>query len=317
MDDTSTEFAQLTITPIETLVACNHILDTVDSAIRSPFTDQTSTGEIGDICVEVTELYQQDIWPLITLEKSSVGRLIDRILGLASSWLELSPLFDANDRKTKMLKQYLEGQLNFLATGVEVNDNGIIKNRDMVLVRQASYTELISLTDFSHCTTENFMLYYRKFLTEMIWRMGDPLERLFAPRFKGEFRRLVKHTDRAGLPEHFGSLSVFDSASTVTTCAPLVTCAASPDLTACPDTLIEDSVSEGIPHKLPTLKYVAVIETDTDKAIYALEPSHVNEKDRKLMDSAQAMCNAMISKGYGGKVKLQDMMDIAVKMAKK
>lgn len=67
----------------------------------------------------------------------------------------------------------------------------------------------------------------------------------------------------------------------------------------------------------PMLNYIAVIKTATDEAIFNLDVSDVNVNKRRVMSSAQDMCTEMVSKGYEGKVKLQDIMDMAVKMAKK
>ncbi|CAN9210013.1 hypothetical protein AA0117_g2661 [Alternaria alternata] len=67
----------------------------------------------------------------------------------------------------------------------------------------------------------------------------------------------------------------------------------------------------------PTLKYVAIIEAHTDKAFFKFSPSDINEKKRKIINSAKDMCTQMVSKGYGGKVKRQDIMDTALNMAKK
>ena len=67
----------------------------------------------------------------------------------------------------------------------------------------------------------------------------------------------------------------------------------------------------------PTLKYIAIIETNTDKAFLNFDPSDINEKKREILNSAKEMCTQMVSKGYGGKVKRQDIMDTALNMAKK
>ena len=63
------------------------------------------------------------------------------------------------------------------------------------------------------------------------------------------------------------------------------------------------------------LKYIAVIETATDKAIFNLDISDVNEKKHRLMRTTQGMCTDMVSNGYEGKVKLQDIMDMVVEIA--
>lgn len=65
------------------------------------------------------------------------------------------------------------------------------------------------------------------------------------------------------------------------------------------------------------LNYIAVIKTATDKAIFNLDISDIDVNTRRVISRAQDMCTEMVSKGYEGKVKLQDIMDMAVKMAKK
>jgi hypothetical protein len=86
-------------------------------------------------------------------------------------------------------------------------------------------------------------------------------------------------------------------------------------LTEHPDKITSD-ITEQQAVLPPTLKYIAIIETNTDKAFFNFDPSDINEKKREILNSAKEMCIQMVSKGYGGKVKLQDIMDIAVDMAK-
>ncbi|CAN9196095.1 unnamed protein product [Alternaria alternata] len=54
------------------------------------------------------------------------------------------------------------------------------------------------------------------------------------------------------------------------------------------------------------------------ESLSAVDESSTNpQKKRKIINSAKEMCTQMVSKGYGGKVKLQDIMDTALNMAKK
>ena len=95
---------------------------------------------------------------------------------------------------------------------------------------------------------------------------------------------------------------------------PSTTRATSPALTERP----ANADADDEPTKLPTLKYIAIIETDSDnKAIFDLEFADVNQDKHKVLVIAQDMCTEMVSKGYESKVKLQDIMEMAVKMAKK
>jgi len=71
------------------------------------------------------------------------------------------------------------------------------------------------------------------------------------------------------------------------------------------------------PAEPPTLKYIAVIETATEKAIFNIDINKVDEKQHKILVNAKDMCNEMASKGYDGKMKLQDVMDMTVQMATK
>jgi hypothetical protein len=98
---------------------------------------------------------------------------------------------------------------------------------------------------------------------------------------------------------------------------PLTTRPTSPALTERPEDTNSGDSNARKPPLPPVLEYIAVIRTGTDKAIFHLDISDVNEKKRRVMNSAKDMCTEMVSKGYEGKVKLQDIMDMAVKMAKK
>jgi hypothetical protein len=89
-----------------------------------------------------------------------------------------------------------------------------------------------------------------------------------------------------------------------------------PALTEHPANTANDNCRDKQPTKLPTLKYVAIIETDTDQAFFNLNSSDINEKKRKVLENAKEMCTEMASEVYGGKVKLQDIMDMVFKMAK-
>jgi hypothetical protein len=67
----------------------------------------------------------------------------------------------------------------------------------------------------------------------------------------------------------------------------------------------------------PTLRYIALIETSTDEAIFDLEPADINAETNKTLHTAKDMCTQMVAKGYGGTVKMQDILDMAVKLAEK
>jgi hypothetical protein len=66
--------------------------------------------------------------------------------------------------------------------------------------------------------------------------------------------------------------------------------------------------------EFPTLKYMAVLETSTDKAIFEIEPKYVNDTIRNKMAVGSKVCTQMIGKGYGEKVKMQDIFDVAVQL---
>ena len=107
---------------------------------------------------------------------------------------------------------------------------------------------------------------------------------------------------------------VLDTDSFGNILTPSTTRTTSPALTerADNDTAESDAI------KLPTIKYITIIETDNDnKAIFDLEFADVNQDKHKVLVIAKDMCTEMVSKGYESKVKLQDIMEMAVKMAKK
>jgi outer membrane protein OmpA-like peptidoglycan-associated protein len=97
---------------------------------------------------------------------------------------------------------------------------------------------------------------------------------------------------------------------------PLTTRASSPALTEHPGNTANDDSREEQPTKLPTLEYTAIIRTDTDEILFDLGSSDINQKTRKVLDNMKEMCTGIRLQDYGGKAKLQNIMDMASKMAK-
>ena len=98
---------------------------------------------------------------------------------------------------------------------------------------------------------------------------------------------------------------------------PSTTRATSPALTERQGDFTANRTTESKVAEPPTLKYIAVIETATEKAIFNLDTNKVDEKQHKILVNAKDMCNEMASMSYGGKTKLQDVMDLTVQMATK
>jgi hypothetical protein len=106
-----------------------------------------------------------------------------------------------------------------------------------------------------------------------------------------------------------------DDTSTVAMLTPSETRATSPALTERPTSLERNQNQQPTP--IQTLRYIALIETSTYEAIFDLEPADINAETHKTLHTAKDICTQMVAKGYGGAVKLQDILDMAVKMAAK
>ncbi|KAI4908143.1 hypothetical protein J4E90_008767 [Alternaria incomplexa] len=212
----------------------------------------------------------------------------------AAGWLRRSPLFE--DTRNE-LAQYLELPAGFSASTLRIMNNGAIFNRSAVLLQQSTREYYLTITNQYGflSNAESNKQKYRAFLTQLMWMREDPIARMFKSDFKGEFQDHSKVTDIGGLSYQLESFSV-----------------AALTERADNDTAESDAI------KLPTLKYIAIIETDNDnKAIFDLEFADVNQDKHKVLVIAKDMCTEMVSKGYESKVKLQDIMEMAVKMAKK
>ena len=105
--------------------------------------------------------------------------------------------------------------------------------------------------------------------------------------------------------------------STVAMDTPSTSRATSPALTERQGDFTANRTTESKPAEPPTLKYIAVIETATEKAIFNLDIKKRDEKQHKILVNAKDMCHEMASKGYDGKTKLQEVMDMTVQMATK
>ncbi|KAI4610003.1 hypothetical protein J4E83_008568 [Alternaria metachromatica] len=315
MDDNTAHMTSFVLFPVQTIVACNYILHTVNHAILEGV-GRGDTAEVGDELALGKSLFEQvQTWPVIQKEHSRCHECISAKIELASFWLKRSPLFDA--KKVVILEQYLVKQPGFFASGFKVNNDGLLLGRDSILLKQYLITEKLYSQDCEYCLSDVYMLQYRRFLTELLWAREDPARRMFALGFKGLWQEHSVQTCDKDISQQLEGLDITDDASTIGIQTPSTTRPNSPALTERPvDTTNGESSELGTP-LAPMLNYIAVIKTATDEAIFSLDISDVNEKKRRVMSSAQDMCTEMVSKGYEGKVKLQDIMDMAVKMAKK
>ncbi|KAI4698924.1 hypothetical protein J4E81_005536 [Alternaria sp. BMP 2799] len=318
MDATPTEMINFIVVPVETIVACGYIVDELISAICEDPSDEESKLEYLQALSRNANKMIQDvkIWPLIAKKSSTAHGFFQNLHEVASRWLDRSPLFR---KHLSVLREYLELLPGFSASGLETYRYGTIINSEMILLEQhGAISWYKSPYNCSNIVCpddlERNQSRYHQFLTQLMWMRDDPLPRMFKSDFKGEFQDHPKDTDCEELSYQLESFSVADGASTIAMGTPSTTRATSPVLTerADNDTAESDAI------KLPTLKYIAIIETDNDnKAIFDLEFADVNQDKHKVLVIAKDMCTEMVSKGYESKVKLQDIMEMAVKMAKK
>jgi hypothetical protein len=171
------------------------------------------------------------------------------------------------------------------------------------------------------------MAHYDNFLMALRWMRKDPLKRTFAEEFEGTYSEHVAevqdgptfdHVSLAGKSTCYHSPSLsnagLDTKSVANMHTPSTTRPTSPALTERPNGTENGNDCDKRPTKPPTLKYIAIIETDTDKAFYNFDSSDINQKKHVVLVRAKEMHTEMMAKGYEGNIKLQDIMDIAVKM---
>ncbi|KAE8829692.1 hypothetical protein HRS9122_09507 [Pyrenophora teres f. teres] len=296
MDESDSDMVDFVIVPREPVKACVEILSTLSSAINKNVNpkNENNTGEFG------------------------------KLLGTLSSTVNKN-VNSKNDNNTGEL-----GKLIADASGLETfSRDGHLKKRHMVLLEQygLSMHEAREKKRMGpRNNTESKLMekrLYLEFMSSLMWMREDAIERMFEPGFRGTY---VEHEERpinedASLAK-FDDLSFadIDSVASAQDTPATTTRTASPAPTERPfeyNNDYKDHQRKDEPPKLPKLKYVAIIETETDKAVYNIEPRRINGEVRKKLESAKEMCDEMVMLGYESKVKLQDVMDVGMKMAKK
>jgi len=183
MDSNTAQMTSSVFFPVQTIVACNYIFYTVEIAILEG-SNREDTAEIGEaLAAGKLMLEKVKTWPAMFKMHSKCHRSVTKTINLASSWLERSPLFDA--KKVEILKQYLEEQPGFSASGLKFNKDGVLLNRDSLLLVQSLYPIDKEWSNSSFCLSDGCMLRYRKFVTQLLWARENPASRMLAPGFKG------------------------------------------------------------------------------------------------------------------------------------
>jgi hypothetical protein len=327
------EFA---IVPIETVLACKCISKTVLDAIGDNI--PVSKEEPREIYFASSPIAEQLItiggeeWPLIVEQKSPSHNKLIMLVESATEWLENPDFPLLFEEHRKFLLTCLKPLRSFSASGLATQSDGLVINRSSVLLRQSiavrSYLKHnLYLRIPQNPRHEHEMARYNSFLMTLKWMRKDPLKRMFAPEFNGTY---VEHaaevqddptSDYVSLAGkstcyHSPSLSNagLDTVSVTNIHTPSTTRPTSPALTERPNGTANGNDCDKRPTKPPTLKYIAIIETDTDKAFYNFDSSDINQKKHVVLVRAKEMHTEMMAKGYEGNIKLQDIMDIAVKM---
>ncbi|CAI9628572.1 hypothetical protein GT037_002016 [Alternaria burnsii] len=320
MDAASSELIHFVVVPVETVVACIYVLDNIVESLPTDVLDTHQDHQDAQ-CLQTLIANGRSLisdiepWPLVVKESSLKHRTVSELHEVASSWLERSPLFRSD---LDELGEYLELLPGFSTNGIKVKENGTMGNPWIVLLEQDERRRWYD----SSChqmellkNSEGNKLQYRRFLTQFMWMRENAPKRMFAKEFSGKYQERTLDTERRDVLRQDKSLSAVTESSTVIMNTPSTSRSISPDLTEHSDN-ITSNMTEQQAVLPPTLKYIAIIETNTNKAFFNFDPSDINEKKREILNSAKDMCTQMVSKGYGGKVKLQDIMDIVVDMAK-
>ncbi|RAR02081.1 hypothetical protein DDE83_008701 [Stemphylium lycopersici] len=209
----------------------------------------------------------------------------------------------------------------FSASGLVLNENGSLLNRDMVALSQFS---LVFYRKAGFYFDDDFLEHARtshqEFLLTMIWVRQDSIRRMFKPGFEGSYReRTTEVEDAETVPGvMFEDPGMSDDTSTAAVLTPSITRSTSPAIT---ERSLEPGQDETrrdcstMSTELPTLEFMAIIETSTDKAMFRMGGSDIHDTARARAYTGLNMCEHMIRKGYGGKVKLQDIIDMALRTA--
>ena len=317
-DDEIVDFA---VIPVHTMAACDYILDTV-SAVMSQYTSTPALSDIAERSQTFSQsFYWKRSWPMIVREKSTIHKTITDIHQLASSFLER---FSSFDEKRDDLRMFLNLPQGFSAGGLQALSDGEIQDRNVILLSEDYYWDVFD--EQRPERRDSIRKYHSYMLDTLTWMLEDPLKRMVSAEFKGTYlgprlesiseQPVVELTGKYFHLKNFelsNSLLDTDSVSLGQN-TPTTTCAASPALT---ERQINDYQRNDKPLKPPTLKYIAVIETSMEKALYDLKPNHINGELRKKLQRVKELCEEMVKKGYEDKFKLQDIMDVGMNMANK
>jgi hypothetical protein len=191
-----------------------------------------------------------------------------------------------------------------------MNQHGSVKNREVIMFKQPPLK--CRHPPRPHETNQpDFMIdmverkqWYRSFLTTLNWRREDPSNRMFEAGFKGADEEYARDTDDGSYV-----LSSFDELGTTGMCS------LGSDVRQRTD-LLDDASNSAVftpsgtrtnfvaltkqftiaenerqdetkSLKRATLKYIAVIETNTDKALFDLEPADITAETHKLLVDSQ------------------------------
>jgi hypothetical protein len=105
-----------------------------------------------------------------------------------------------------------------------------------------------------------------------------------------------------------------DDMPTVAMLTPSATRSTSPALTVRLFNTEHDDHETAKPLEHPTLKYIAIIETSTEKAIFDIDPAHVDQGTHKLLLDGQKWCDRVVEKGYGRELRMQNTLDVVIRI---
>ncbi|RMZ68295.1 hypothetical protein GMOD_00004517 [Pyrenophora seminiperda CCB06] len=275
-------------------------------------------------------------WPMIIKEDSIIHWTITDIHKLALQLLqECSRLAERRND----LKLFLELPRGFSASGLVVSSDDIMEWTEIRLSEAVVEAEALDDPHDPYIGTQAAKKSHYNMLNALAWIRKDSLRRMFKPGFKGKYKEHDENVKNGGtslntlddlnfagnscLPLVMGSAdsSIDSEHETLGQDTPPITRTASPALTErqinYKRTTAEGDQRKNEPPKQPTLQYVCIIETEEDQAIYKISPGKVDKGVRKKLAVAKDMCDEMVRMGYGGKVKLQDVMDMGIRMANK
>lgn len=212
----SDKIINFAIIPVHTMAACDFILKTVDKAMGAHAQITLDGIVIRACCRQVADLLRDEkCWPMIIKENSPIHKTVTDLHELALSFLERFSSFEENRIELRM---YLNLPKGFSASGLQTMSNGMINDRNTILLHQKNYFEEMFDYEWYKVVGDVDKREHCNMLDILTWMREDPFERMFSEKFKGAYMEAALesvpekpaegHTGKRLLSSTSGSLTI-------------------------------------------------------------------------------------------------------------